>query len=302
MKRFAIIISALLFFVAAGNSPQQEYIGKYSSIAVSEMKRTGVPASITLAQGLIESGAGLSSLAVKGNNHFGIKCHNDWKGKRMYHDDDEKGECFRVYPTPEHSFRDHSDFLRYKDRYKGLFELNPSDYKAWAKGLKAAGYATDPSYPSKLIKVIEDFQLYRFDEVNVALPATPIRIEKPKKNEQFSFSLAREVLTRNGVPFIVSAKGETYASIASWRGLFTDELLSYNDLKEECELPPGTEVFLRKKKNKAEKGLDKYVVDHDGEDLRAISQRFAVRLSSILKLNGLTKDYVPSEGDTILLR
>lgn len=312
MKRFAIIFLALFLGIAAENSPQQAYIAKYSAIAVSEMERSGVPASITLAQGLVESRAGLSVLAVKGNNHFGIKCHKDWTGKRMYHDDDEKGECFRVYPTAEQSFRDHSDFLRYRDRYKGLFELKTTDYKGWAHGLKKAGYATDPAYPAKLIKVIEDYRLYTFDSKEIVVPEAPLEIEKPKKidpvkfkqeyRESFNFSLSRDIMTRNGVPFIVSVKGETYKSIALRYGLFTDELLSYNDLKSDCELEPGTEVFIRKKKAKAEKGLDKYIIDHDGEDLREISQRFAVRLSSIRKLNKLSEDYIPSEGDTILLR
>lgn len=146
-------------------TPQVRYIDKYSALAVDEMYRSGVPASITLAQGLLESRYGLSELATKGNNHFGIKCHNNWQGGKVYHDDDRKGECFRKYDSPEESFRDHSDFLRYRDRYKFLFDLDVNDYKGWAHGLKKAGYATDPAYPAKLIKLIEDYSLYRYDAV-----------------------------------------------------------------------------------------------------------------------------------------
>lgn len=163
----------LVFFITASSlvaddrsdSPQVRYIEEYASLAVEEMYRSGVPASITLAQGLLESGYGLSELAVKGNNHFGIKCHNNWQGGKVYHDDDRKGECFRKYDSPEESFRDHSDFLRYRDRYKFLFDLETTDYKGWAYGLKKAGYATDPAYPSKLIRLIEDYSLYRYDVV-----------------------------------------------------------------------------------------------------------------------------------------
>ncbi len=148
--------------VADDETPQTAYIKKYASVAVSEMYRSGIPASITLAQGLLESGYGLSPLAKEGNNHFGIKCH-DWTGKKMYYDDDKRGECFRVYKTADASFKDHSDFLRYRDRYKSLFDNEITDYKSWAYGLKKAGYATDPSYPSKLIKLIETYNLSQYD-------------------------------------------------------------------------------------------------------------------------------------------
>ena len=167
MKITTIILSLLITLslsassvpaAKGGRSPQEIYIDQFASLAVEEMYRTGVPASITLAQGLLESRYGLSELAVKGNNHFGIKCHNNWKGKKMYYDDDRRGECFRKYPSPEQSYRDHSDFLRYRDRYKFLFDYKITDYKAWARGLKKAGYATDPAYPSKLINLIEEYK------------------------------------------------------------------------------------------------------------------------------------------------
>lgn len=170
MKTYKVVVSAaLLLFVSMlvsavpeSSTPQKKYISQYAETAVREMYRSGVPASITLAQGLLESRYGQSPLAKEGNNHFGIKCH-DWTGKKMYHDDDKRGECFRVYKSADESFRDHSDFLRYRDRYKSLFDNEITDYKAWAYGLKKAGYATDPAYPAKLIKIIEDYHLYYYD-------------------------------------------------------------------------------------------------------------------------------------------
>ena len=176
-----MLLAALLSLLAAAQTPQQDYIAKYAALAVSEMQRTGVPASITLAQGLLESATGLSPLAVHANNHFGIKCHNDWEGETFYKDDDSAHECFRVYPTVEDSFRAHSDFLRGRERYKDLFELEPTDYKGWARGLRRAGYATDPGYATKLINLIEDFQLYRFDTMTEDdLPAAEEGEEAPE--------------------------------------------------------------------------------------------------------------------------
>ena len=163
MRRLLILLVAALPVVAVAQTPQLDYIAKYSALAVSEMQRTGVPASITLAQGLVESAAGLSPLAVHANNHFGMKCHNDWDGETFYKDDDAEQECFRAYRSAEECFRAHSDFLRNRPRYAALFELEPTDYKGWARGLKKAGYATDPAYADKLIKQIEDYQLDRFD-------------------------------------------------------------------------------------------------------------------------------------------
>lgn len=348
-------MSVVLFSATDLKTAQQQYIAKYSVVAVNEMYRSGVPASITLAQGLLESNAGLSILSTQGNNHFGIKCH-DWTGKKMYHDDDAKGECFRVYDSAMDSFKDHSDFLRYRDRYKFLFDNETTDYKAWAQGLKKAGYATDPAYPSKLIKLIEDFKLYRYDTMTVddaialagdmaeslnpdatkvekvagkvkgkkrrkaaagatdykdtsipQIPASPLSIEEArpvegKAQEEFRFSLSRQMLSRNGVPFIETVEGETYSTIASSYHLFVKELLSFNDLDKEEHLDPGTVVFLQAKKNQAAPGLDKYIVDDPTVSLRDVCQRFGVKMSAILKLNNLPAGYTLKEGDTILLR
>ena len=290
-------------------SLQLIYIERYAEIAVEEMYRSGVPASITLAQGLLESRYGQSELAVKGNNHFGIKCHN-WNGAGMYYDDDRKGECFRKYASPEESYRDHSDFLRFRDRYRFLFDLEPTDYKGWAHGLKKAGYATDSKYPQKLISLIEEFELYKYDldggdrRQRPDSPAWLERVERldDSRKETFHFALSRQMYSKNGVPFVYSVEGESYASIAARYNLFHKEILRYNDLKEDVTLYPGTVVYLQKKKKQAAKGLDKHIVEEDDMSLTDIAQRYAVKLSSLLRMNGFTEDYEPKEGEVIILR
>ena len=316
MKKTLLAISVvLLSALCMADTPQRSYVEKYSGLAIEEMYRTGVPASITLAQGLLESGYGLSELAVKGNNHFGIKCHNTWTGAKVYHEDDMKGECFRKYDSPEESFRDHSDFLRYRDRYKFLFDLDPSDYKGWAYGHRKAGYATDPKYPEKLIRLIEEHELYVFDSMQPdeadddiqQIPQSPAKLEQAKplttrQREIFRFALSRQMYSQNGVPFVYAEEGETYESIAKSYRLFRKEILKFNDLKEEHELLPGTVVYLQKKKKKAaHPGLDRFVVE-EGQNLWEISQRFAVRMKNLCRLNGIDEGYVLREGDVLQLR
>jgi len=322
MKKFIIALLVTLSLVAVAQRPdsaQQKYIQTYSGIAVSEMLRSGVPASITLAQGLLESGAGLSQLAVEGRNHFGIKCHKGWTGETIYMDDDRRGECFRVYDSPEESFKDHSDFLRYRDRYKFLFDLDRTDYKSWAHGLKKAGYATDPKYASKLIKYIEDYDLARFDVISsqeeAVIPQSPLQIEQPvvapeirngvqvPASEQFHFPLSRVLYSLNNVPFVYSMEGDTYRSIAKQFHLFKWEILRYNDVDADEALLPGTIVYLEAKKKKAPEGMDKYIVSQDGEDFHAICQRFAVQEKAIRRLNDLVAPVDDlMEGDEIKLR
>ena len=332
MKRLiSICISAfcVLLLLSSSKDVKTQYIERYSAIAVEEMYRSGVPASITLAQGLLESGYGRSALASKANNHFGIKCHNDWSGAKSYHDDDRKGECFRKYANAEDSFRDHSDFLRYRDRYKFLFDLKTTDYKAWAYGLKRAGYATDPAYPSKLIKLIEDYKLYEYDVITtdelpgpdgklkpkrpkrggktqVTIPEPPLRLEqvKPLSDEQkayFSFAISREMYSQNGVPFIYAMEGETYESIADNYNLFPKEIRRFNDAEGKAEPLPGAVVYLQAKKSQTAKGLDKYVIE-EGDRLDAISQRFAVTVKSLKKMNGISDESLLRPGDVIKLR
>ena len=313
MRNFLIVLLSVLGLTAWGQTPQQKYIDRYSALAVEEMLRSGVPASITLAQGILESGSGLSRLATEGNNHFGIKCHKGWTGRSMREDDDARNECFRVYDSAAESFRDHSDFLRYRDRYKFLFDLDRTDYKGWAYGLKQAGYATDPKYPSKLIKYIEEYNLYRFDRITqeeeAIVPEAPHKIEEPvavpavrNGAEEFHFALSRQLYSLNGVPFVYAMEGESYASIAKYYHLFKWEILRYNDLKTEPALLPGTIVYLAAKKNQAPAGLDLYIVEEDGEDFHAICQRYAVREKAIMKLNGFAAPVELVEGDEIKLR
>lgn len=321
------VLVSLLPLWAKTQTPQEKYIERYAAIAVSEMYRSGVPASITLAQGLLESGYGMSELALKSNNHFGIKCHNNWKGDKVFYDDDAKGECFRKYDRPEDSFYDHSDFLRYRDRYKFLFDYKITDYKSWANGLKTAGYATDPAYPKKLIRLIEEYGLDEYDrkpssfgkahkkghvkeideeKVEESVPEPPLQMEQVNplpaaRREKFHFALSRSVYELNGVPFVYSVEGDTYESIAAGRNLFKREILRFNDLESDIALAPGTKVYVLAKKNQAAKGVEKYVAE-GGESLRDISQRYAVKLSRLCKMNGLPSDYVMREGDVIKLR
>ena len=321
MRRLLLVVVGILCILQTVQSQSKDqnyisYISKYEDIAVSEMYRSGIPASITLAQGLLESGAGLSQLAMKSNNHFGIKCHNGWQGGRVYHDDDAKGECFRKYDNPEDSYRDHSDFLRYRDRYKFLFDFKITDYKSWAYGLKQAGYATDPNYPGKLITIIERYGLYKYDtrpsetpgfcgeERNI--PEPPSQIEQVKRVERtsrevFRFNLSREMYSQNGVLFIYAVEGETYASIAKANGLFLKELLKFNDLSGTAPLKPGTVVYLQNKKKYAAMGLEMHVVEK-GESVREIAQRYGVTVKSLRKINGLDKTSVIKENDILKLR
>jgi hypothetical protein len=218
------------------------------------------------------------------------------------------------------SYRDHSDFLRYRDRYKFLFDLSPTDYKGWAYGLKKAGYATDPGYATKLIKLIEEYELYKYDTRTVSFgaagepsakkkqrPASPSTIEQivPVKKEvvrkSFQFALAREMYSKNGVPFIYSSEGETYESIADAYGLFVKELLKFNDLTAVERLLPGTIVYLQPKKKMAPKGLEMHILEK-GETVRQLAQRYALKLKHIYKINGWKEDYVPREGESVKLR
>ena len=194
----------------------EDYVKFYSNIAMDEMIQFGIPASITLAQGILESGAGKGRLAVQANNHFGIKCH-DWNGKKIYHDDDEKQECFRKYDNPEYSYRDHSLFLTNRVRYSFLFDLKKDDYKQWAKGLKKAGYATDPKYPQKLIDLIQRYQLYKYDNI---------------------------VLKKKNKPYKVK-KGDTLFSISEKFNMPVDAIIELNDLKGN-NLSIGQVIMIKK--------------------------------------------------------
>ena len=319
MKRFLILVASLAPCLCAGQNAQQSYIEQYAPLAVAEMQRTGVPASITLAQALLESGAGRSDLAILAHNHFGLKCHEEWKGETFYKDDDTAQECFRAYASDEESYRAHSDFLRSRERYRSLFELDPTDYKAWSRGLRQAGYATDRRYADKLIGFIEDFQLYRYDEEALAqaapvpavaapaatgtaqaAPAAQRRI--PAAVESLTLPMSRKVLERNGVPYVLSVEGDTYSSLATAYHLFPREILRYNDLAYEPELEPDTIVYLGRKKKQAANGTPHYEVKQNGLTLWDISQMFGVQLKKIRLYNSYRGDGPALPGETILLR
>jgi LysM repeat protein len=301
MKRILFFLIFVLTFITSSAQTQQQktlaeaYLQKYASLAVKEMQRSGVPASITLAQGMLESSYGNSELAVKANNHFGIQCHDDWTGKSYEHMDAGELRQFRQYKSVLESYADHSDFLANKSRYSALFKLDRTDYKAWANGLKQAGYAEDPDYASKLIRMIEMFRLYEYDNVKESPE------EAPRQLRTNRYNLSREIFSRNGVPYIYAYAGEKYSDIARQYGLFLSEVLSFNDVAADCEIPSDAVVYIRAKKRKAAKGNDEYVVE-EGMGMREISQKFAVKLKRLYRMNSVDEGYVPQVGETIKLR
>ena len=272
----------------------EEYVEKYAPIAVEEMQRSRIPASITLAQGLIESGNGNSRLALIANNHFGIKCRKDWTGESITHDDDAPQECFRKYPTPLDSYRDHSEFLKSGTRYAFLFDLEITDYKAWANGLKRAGYATNPKYAEILINTIERNNLYRFDGMKPAEPvARKIAEEKREELKQ------EKNITVNGVPAIVVATGESFTSIALANDMRVWQLYKYNDLNKDAVLKPGDTLYTKPKNYKA---LADSCMVGSNDNMFVISQRYAIKLSRLLALNRMKNGEEPQTGESVYLR
>jgi len=314
MKRFLTVLGMLLLATAmvwGQKLTRTEYIEKYAETAVREMKATGIPASITLAQGCLESGNGNSTLATKANNHFGIKCHKNWKGKTIRHDDDEKNECFRSYRSADESFRDHSDFLRYSDRYAALFNLELTDYKGWAYGLQKAGYATAKTYAESLIRIIEENELYRYDKLDrkarEELPPTPMEAEfstafKPYPGHKlYTASLGREIRTTNGVAWIIAQDGDTYAGLAKEFNLFRSEILRFNDRSRNTALQPGEVVYVEAKKRESARNLDKHVVE-EGETMRGLAQRYAVKMKKLYQYNAMRPGTEPEPGTILNLR
>lgn len=304
MKLFVRIL--ILLLILTGINPElvkaqrklssyEAYISKYSDLAIEHQKKYKIPASITLSQGLLESGAGQSSLARQSNNHFGIKCHSDWRGGRVYHDDDLRGECFRKYAHVEDSYTDHSKFIAFRPRYSVLFDLDLKDYKGWAKGLQQCGYATDRAYANKLIKVIEDYELYRFDSHKGTR-----KQETPQQNKNASAELM-PIYKTHGLIYVIARANDSFESIAQNLGFKEKELRKYNEVPEEFPLQPGDIVYLEKKKKKADKPYYDHVVQI-GESMHSISQHYGVRLKSLYKLNKKDMEYIPAEGDVLKLR
>ena len=220
------------------NKQTLSYIRKYASIAVKEMHEYKIPASITLAQGILESGKGRSELALKSNNHFGIKCHREWTGERVYHDDDEKGECFRKYQYPETSYKDHSLFLTQRSRYAFLFDYNIRNYKKWAYGLRKAGYATDKKYPSKLLKIIKEYKLYEFDKIKKGKYTKGIK----RLNKDANFD--KSVVLKKG-NFYQVKKGDTLYSISKKYSISVANLKTINNLRDNI-ISIGQKLLLKK--------------------------------------------------------
>lgn len=290
MKRHLIYL--LTIFVCLSlqaqtrNKQYEDYIKQYRDLAVDEMKKYHIPASITLAQGLLESGAGQSTLARKSNNHFGIKCGSDWRGKTVRHNDDARGECFRAYKHPKQSYEDHSKFLAGRPRYASLFKLKITDYKGWARGLKKAGYATDPRYAQRLIDIIELYDLDKYDKKG----GLKWMKENPNPHQPY---------IANGLLYIVVRAGDTWKSISKEFDISQKKLRKYNDLYKGYELQPGDILYLEKKNRKAQKEHIVHVL-RAGESMYLISQKYGIRLKNLYKLNKMDADEPAPEVGTIL--
>jgi LysM repeat protein len=308
-----VFCSAVIF---AQKLTPEMYIEMYREAAVAEMKRSGVPASITLAQGILETESGNSDLVKKSNNHFGIKCKSNWTGESVKHTDDAPNECFRKYNSASESYKDHSDYLKTSTRYASLFELSPSDYKGWAYGLKKAGYATNPKYPQIVISNIEKYNLQQYDDSNRvvystintttinALPkaltyAKPIYLGKPLEGKEQITAAIKNNVKINGLKAIYASAGTALIAIATMADIDLVKLLSYNDLTIDGLLK-GNEIIYFEKKNK-QGTADLYTVVED-ESLQSVSQKNAVQLKALAQLNEMREFILIRKGQVIKLR
>lgn len=316
------------------SSAQASYIEQWHEEAVRQMAIHRIPASITLAQGLLESGSGNSELARKSNNHFGIKCHASWQGARTYHDDDEKGECFRVYEHVGASYNDHSLFLK-RTRYAMLFELKITDYKGWARGLKKCGYATNPAYARLLIELIESHDLDSFDKEGVAwlkkggVPASDLAADGAADTSKKSDAKGGVItatdskteahnavvesvaaaglvlgmrdwgLSENNVVWVRAGGGDSFKVLARELDIMAWQLRKYNDLSKDANLQVDQRIYVQPKRRR---GVKNWHVSETGETLRSISQRHGVKLSVLEKRNGTTADATLKAGSKVALR
>ena len=253
------------------NARYNEYIKQYAPLAVEQMQRHKIPASITLAQGLLESGAGYSELARKSNNHFGIKCGGNWRGRTVRHDDDARNECFRAYRNPKDSYEDHSDFLKRGARYAFLFKLKITDYKGWARGLKKAGYATDPSYANRLITIIEDYELYKYDSRGMS--KHDVRSWEKELKKKPWLANPHQVYIANDIAYVVARDGDTFQVLGKEFDISWKKLVKYNDLHKEYTLEAGDIIYLKEKRKKAAKPHTVYIVK-DGDSMQWYSILF----------------------------
>ena len=300
MKRyifsFFLMISGLPVVYAQSvvwNQRYQDYFDTYRDVAIDQMLQYRIPASITLAQGVLESGAGRSELALKANNHFGIKCKG-WTGRTAYHDDDERNECFRAYNSVYESYKDHSVFLTSSQRYSRLFQLKITDYKGWAKGLKACGYATSPVYATKLINIIEVYKLYQYD---TAKESDKFRRQPVENND------SRHIYTFNKNYYIYARRGDTFRSIAAEMDISYRKLARYNERDKNDVLEEGEIVWLQKKARKAPKNYKgKLHRIEAGESMYTIAQKYGIRMKNLYKMNDLPPSYQIRVGDLLKLR
>jgi LysM repeat protein len=287
----------------------EQYIETYKDIAMEEMRQYGIPASIKLAQAILESGFGNSDLAVIGNNHFGIKCHG-WEGRTFYKDDDARNECFRAYDDPFQSFRDHSEFLTTRERYYSLFDLEITDYRGWARGLRQAGYATNTRYPDLLIGVIERNSLYEYDRQVAGTLASrnpsdvtsrPAGITRQQNTSQPSrvSSSDREIHTNNRVKYVYARAGDTPESIAEEMGMWPREIYRYNEMESSGIFKQGQIVYLQPKRRR---GSEQYHFVKSGETMYEISQQYGVRLNSLYRRNNMEEGQEPRTGQRIYLQ
>lgn len=335
-----LIINSITLFSQSKqkNKDVLDYIDQYKDAAMTEMVKYKIPASITLAQGILESGSGKSKLARQGNNHFGIKCHSDWTGKSMRMDDDAPNECFRVYKDAAESYRDHSKFLKNSQRYASLFELKITDYKGWAKGLKKAGYATLPTYANVLISYIETYDLTQYDQMVVkgkfkpkkkkteakpaeeTKPAKESKPEKPKtdkpakKNAKgcevpvladcpvVEMTADHHYIRENfGVKFIITKSGDNVKSLAKMLKMSKHQLVKYNDISADATFSDGEVLYIGPKRRRAAAGYNKHVIQ-SGETMRQVSRLYAVKLQRLYTMNGLDENSVLQIGQEIKLR
>lgn len=329
-----LIISGMRVFAQSNlDKGTLAYIEKYKDIAMEEMYYHKIPASITLGQGILESGHGTGRLAVKGNNHFCIKCHKDWTGKTMRHDDDAPQECFRVYDNPEESYRDHSKFLMEGDRYAFLFELEITDYKGWAKGLKKAGYATAKRYAESLIMIIEDYNLTQYDQLMIKGKFKP---DKKKKAEEQKSGKDNKKAKKNkdkkkkvevvkdipvltdcrvvgmtddhhfirenfGVKFVFTKAGDNLDNLNKELKISKRQLKKYNNLGNKTSFAEGEVLYIGPKRRKAASGYNIHVIKQ-GETLSQVSRLYAVKLERLYKMNGLDENSILQIGQEIKLR
>lgn len=303
-KLFLLVLFALTASLAGAqmkwNQRYQTYINQYRDLAIQQMLRYNIPASITLAQGLLESGAGNSELAARSNNHFGIKCHG-WTGRKSYHDDDDTQECFRAYDNVYESYEDHSVLLSTQPRYSSLFSLGRTDYKGWARGLKKCGYATSPTYAQKLIGIIELYKLHEYDRATKYDRFMEQRTYKDTPAAKGG--MAHPIHAYNKNYYIVAREGDTFKSIGEELGLSYRKIAKYNERDKRDKLTAGEIIYLKKKQKKAEKVYkDRPHVVKAGDSMYSIAQYYGIRLKSLYRKNGLSPDYRIKVGDRLRVR